>query len=165
MSLNILQFCTLNIFLNIQQTSLHRQNSYTTTITIPKVNPWHSENDFHIFWIFLSLLYFIAAMNSMETQKQGKPNRKFSIFFIISRKFTSGSTIKLWQFRALREWIFPKKSSFGTPWGSIPLCLEIKLFNYFKLKHSESVPAIPCMLKWVSFFLTNQNHFNTNHLL
>jgi len=55
-----------------------------------------------------------------HTHKQGKPNRKPSIFFIISRKFSSGSKIKPWPFRFLREWILPESQALETPEGKLP---------------------------------------------
>ena len=106
----------LQIAFNIQLTlSLHRQKQYMQLHT-----PFQWEKGFlHILNIFCHFKLY-ATMSSMETHKQGKPNRKPSIFFIISRKFSSGSKIKPWPVRFLREWILPESQALETPEGKLP---------------------------------------------
>lgn len=55
-----------------------------------------------------------------NTQTTETKQETLYFFFIISRKFNSGNTIKSWPFRILREWILPESQALEVPEGKLP---------------------------------------------
>lgn len=86
----------LQIVFNIQLTlPLHRQNNICNYI-----HHFNGKRDFFIFWIFFVTLNSLIRHHEFYGNTQTRETKQETLyFFIISRKFSSGSKIKPWPFR------------------------------------------------------------------